>query len=114
MTPEHDWNRLAWWQWAAPLGGAMLVGAKAGGLLASGSALFIAAAVALLGGAVFAAVHHAEVLAVRIGEPFGSILLALAITCRPSAIARISSSMRGRPCTARRRPTAAPSPAHSF
>ena len=29
---------------------------------------------------MFAAVHHAEVLAVRIGEPFGSILLALAIT----------------------------------
>jgi len=80
MTPDHDWNRLAWWQWAAPLGGAMLVGAKAGGLAAPGGALFIVAAVALLGGAVFAAVHHAEVLAVRIGEPFGSILLALAIT----------------------------------
>jgi Ca2+:H+ antiporter len=34
----------------------------------------------LLGGAVFAAVHHAEVLALRLGEPFGSILLAIAVT----------------------------------
>jgi Ca2+:H+ antiporter len=29
---------------------------------------------------VFAAVHHAEVLALRLGEPFGSILLAVAVT----------------------------------
>lgn len=37
-------------------------------------------AAALLGRAVFAAVHHAEVLALRLGEPFGSILLAVAVT----------------------------------
>ena len=29
---------------------------------------------------VFAAVHHAEILALRVGEPFGSILLAIAVT----------------------------------
>jgi Ca2+:H+ antiporter len=34
----------------------------------------------LLGGAVLAAVHHAEVVAHRIGEPFGSLLLAVAVT----------------------------------
>jgi Ca2+:H+ antiporter len=34
----------------------------------------------LLGGAVFAAVHHAEVVAHRLGEPFGSLLLAVAVT----------------------------------
>lgn len=34
----------------------------------------------LLGGAVFAAVHHAEVVAHRVGEPFGSLLLAVAVT----------------------------------
>lgn len=34
----------------------------------------------LLAGAVFAAVHHAEVVAHRIGEPFGSLLLAVAVT----------------------------------
>jgi Ca2+:H+ antiporter len=35
---------------------------------------------ALLGAAVLAAVHHAEVVAHRVGEPFGSIVLAVAVT----------------------------------
>lgn len=34
----------------------------------------------LLGGSVVAAVHHAEVVAHRLGEPFGSLLLAVAVT----------------------------------
>src|SRR5215207_6422165 len=34
----------------------------------------------LLAGAVLAAVHHAEVVAHRVGEPFGSLLLAVAVT----------------------------------
>ena len=34
----------------------------------------------VLGGAVLAAVHHAEVVAHRVGEPFGSIVLAVAVT----------------------------------
>lgn len=34
----------------------------------------------LLLGAVFAAVHHAETLAHRLGQPFGSIVLAVAVT----------------------------------
>jgi len=34
----------------------------------------------LLAGAVLAAVHHAEVVAHRIGEPFGSLVLAVAVT----------------------------------
>ena len=34
----------------------------------------------LLAGAVLAAVHHAEVVAHRVGEPFGSIVLAVAVT----------------------------------
>ncbi|WP_245419846.1 calcium:proton antiporter [Phyllobacterium salinisoli] len=37
-------------------------------------------AVVLLGGAVFASVHHAEVLAECVGEPFGAILLAICVT----------------------------------
>ena len=36
-------------------------------------------AIALLG-AVLAAVHHAEVVAARVGEPFGAVVLALAVT----------------------------------
>lgn len=35
---------------------------------------------ALLIGAVIAAVHHAEVIAHRVGEPFGSLVLAVAVT----------------------------------
>ena len=31
-------------------------------------------------GAVLAAVHHAEVVAHRVGEPFGSLVLAVAVT----------------------------------
>ncbi|MEV0326736.1 ionic transporter y4hA [Micromonospora echinospora] len=36
--------------------------------------------VVLLAGAVLAAVHHAEVVAHRVGEPFGSLILAVAVT----------------------------------
>jgi len=35
---------------------------------------------ALLAGAVLSAVHHAEVVAHRVGEPFGSLVLAVAVT----------------------------------
>ena len=35
---------------------------------------------AILFGTVFAAVHHAEVIAERIGEPYGTLLLTLAVT----------------------------------
>ena len=34
----------------------------------------------LLVGAVLAAVHHAEVVAHKVGEPFGSLILAVAVT----------------------------------
>jgi Ca2+:H+ antiporter len=35
---------------------------------------------AMLLGNVIAAVHHAEVIAIRVGEPFGTLVLALAVT----------------------------------
>jgi Ca2+:H+ antiporter len=41
---------------------------------------------AALGGAVFAAVHHAEVVAHRVGEPLGTLVLALAVTAIESAL----------------------------
>jgi Ca2+:H+ antiporter len=41
--------------------------------------LLVAAAVALIA-AVLVAVHHAEVIAHRVGEPFGTLVLALAVT----------------------------------
>jgi Ca2+:H+ antiporter len=36
--------------------------------------------IAALFSSVLAAVHHAEVIAVRLGEPFGTLILALAVT----------------------------------
>jgi Ca2+:H+ antiporter len=42
--------------------------------------VFAAALLVILFGTVFAAVHHAEVIAGRIGEPYGTLLLTLAVT----------------------------------
>jgi Ca2+:H+ antiporter len=42
---------------------------------------FVVVVVALvLGAAVLSAVHHAEIVAHRVGEPFGSLVLAVAVT----------------------------------
>ncbi|CAL9424434.1 Sodium-potassium_proton antiporter ChaA [Streptomyces sp. enrichment culture] len=42
--------------------------------------VIVAAITLVLAGAVLAAVHHAEVVAHRVGEPFGSLVLAVAVT----------------------------------
>jgi Ca2+:H+ antiporter len=42
--------------------------------------VFAALLLVILFGTVFAAVHHAEVIADRIGEPYGTLLLTLAVT----------------------------------
>jgi Ca2+:H+ antiporter len=53
----------------------------AGLLLPHGpGAVMIGAALLALAAAVTAAVHHAEVVALRVGEPFGTLVLALAVT----------------------------------
>jgi Ca2+:H+ antiporter len=51
----------------------------------------------LLGAAVFSAVHYAEVLALKVGEPFGSIVLALAVTVIETALilSQMSSTATG-------------------
>lgn len=68
------------WSRILPVVAALMVAAGMAGLLDKGSGIVIAIAAILLGGAVFAAVHHAEILAARLGEPFGSIVLAIAVT----------------------------------
>jgi Ca2+:H+ antiporter len=70
-------NKNPVWTWLIPIlaWGAMLVP----GHYASGG-VYVALAAALLGGTVFSAVHHAEVVAHRIGEPFGTLVLAVAVT----------------------------------
>lgn len=42
--------------------------------------VLLCAVVVTLFASVFAAVHHAEVIALRVGEPFGTLVLALAVT----------------------------------
>jgi Ca2+:H+ antiporter len=65
------------WTWIVPLAGVGLLGAA----IALGASPLIATLAALgLVGSVFAAVHHAEVVAHRVGEPFGTLVLALAVT----------------------------------
>jgi Ca2+:H+ antiporter len=46
----------------------------------TGGLVFAAVLLVILFGTVFAAVHHAEVIAERIGEPYGTLLLTLAVT----------------------------------
>ena len=73
-------GRMPAWSWAAPAGAAVLLALKFAGVASASSGWVLIAAAVLLGACVFAAVHHAEVVALRVGEPFGSILLAIAVT----------------------------------
>src|SRR5437773_243097 len=68
---------MAAWTWLIPaLSFVLLIG----GLVAGVGSLFAIVCAAALIGAVVAAVHHAEVVAHRVGEPFGTLVLSLAIT----------------------------------
>lgn len=67
---------LPLWSMLFPILAALLYG---GISLFSGTWYTILLAIGLVG-AVLAAVHHAEVVAHRVGEPFGTLLLAIAIT----------------------------------
>ena len=65
------------WTWLAPALSLALVGIAS----VAGVGLVIATLSAIgLIGAVIAAVHHAEVVAHRVGEPFGTLVLAVAVT----------------------------------
>jgi len=69
--------RTPWWAWAWPtLAWAMLVVTAIAGV----AGVVAAAAGVVLIAAVFAAVYHAEVVAHRTGEPFGTLVLAIAVT----------------------------------
>jgi len=75
--------RGPWWTWTWPvLAWAILLVAF---FVAGGGLIATIAGVALLG-TVFAAVYHAEVIAHRVGEPFGTLVLALAVTIIETAL----------------------------
>lgn len=65
------------WPLALPLAALALLGAAFA--FPVGGALALLCGLGLIG-AVLAAVHHAEVVAHRVGEPFGTLVLALAVT----------------------------------
>lgn len=68
---------LPLWSLLAPLAALVALLLLAGG---ASSAVLLALVSGLLIAAVLAAVHHAEVVAHRVGEPFGSLVLAVAVT----------------------------------
>jgi Ca2+:H+ antiporter len=71
-------GRMPWWAWVWPLlAWGVLVATFVG---RAGGAVLVAAEVVVLVATVFAAVWHAEVVAHRVGEPFGTLVLALAVT----------------------------------
>ena len=70
-------TRTPWWALACPaLAWVILIAT----VIAGASGVIAAAAGAALIVTVFAAVYHAEVVAHRIGEPFGTLVLAVAVT----------------------------------
>lgn len=70
-------TRTPWWAWVWPLVAWVLLGLHF--VLPTNPISTALEAVALIA-TVFAAVYHAEVVAHRVGEPFGSLVLALAVT----------------------------------
>ncbi len=66
--------RLPPWSWIAPLAGCAALA------LAARIEVPVLVLALTLAGCVLAAVHHAEVIAHKVGEPFGSLVLALAVT----------------------------------
>ena len=72
-----------WWTWTWPaLAWAILLIAT---FISSGDLVTALAGIVLIA-TVFSAVHHAEVIAHRVGEPFGTLVLALAVTVIETAL----------------------------
>ncbi len=69
---------IPYWTWVIPAVSVAFAGVVH--FTHSLPSLLLPVAVAILFGAVFAAVHHAEVVAHRLGDPLGAIILALAVT----------------------------------
>jgi Ca2+:H+ antiporter len=77
------WLKEAAWTVGVPLAGCALLAVTWGRPLGWLLALMVALA---LVGVVIVAVHHAEVVALRVGEPFGTLVLALAVTVIESGL----------------------------
>ncbi len=80
---HRDWEgvnthvSIPWWSWAWPLLAWVILGTAV--VVGGGGAVLAAAGIVLIA-TVFAAVYHAEIVAHRIGEPLGTLVLAVAVT----------------------------------
>lgn len=75
-TASQSWRALPLWSIVFPVLGVLAALTKLPAFGAAGTAI---AGVVLIG-SVIAAVHHAEVVAHRVGEPFGTLILAVSVT----------------------------------
>lgn len=70
-------TRAPWWAWTWPLLAVLILSIH---VIFKPGGFFVGAEAFALIATVFAAVYHAEVVAHRVGEPFGTLVLALAVT----------------------------------
>ena len=89
MKPE---KAIPLWASAAPFIGLLFLGAGSLGLQGLIMTLLYASG---LVGAIFAAVHHAEVVAHKVGEPYGTLVLALAIGVPAAAVSGMALPANG-------------------
>ena len=80
MSAAHGDSGAPWRVYAPPVAALVLFAIEHQRLISAETAWVAALSGLLLIGSVFAAVHHAEVAALKLGDPFGSVLLALAVT----------------------------------
>lgn len=84
MVGGHATMRsMKFWTTLVPLMTLAVLGA---GMLFPLSGMLLVLSALMLLGAVIAAVHHAEVIAHRVGEPFGTLVLAVAVTVIEAAL----------------------------
>lgn len=77
---NHSIDEIPKWAALTPLAAFLLLALIAAGPVSATSPVVLMIAAILLGAVVFASVHHAEIIAIRVGEPFGSIVLAISVT----------------------------------
>jgi Ca2+:H+ antiporter len=93
-NPAHGGGWISWAKTVvAPFAALALVGLEHAHLVEAEAVSLVSVAAVLLLASVFAAVHHAETVALKVGEPMGSILLALAVTAIETSL--IVAAMAG-------------------
>lgn len=80
VSDDQPAQRLPLSTWIVPVVACAWLAGKITGLLPAASMVVVIVSAVLLFATVFAAVHHAEVIALKVGEPFGTLVLALAVT----------------------------------